>query len=109
MARRLVDALHDALDVASSSGSIQSNGVVDREGDEGFAVAVRDVAGWQRPGESERQVGWAGTAIAADDRGGFRTATAEAGTAPWQPEPFGAAEYPVQHVGSDDRDDIGVG
>ena len=45
-----------------------------------------------------------------DDGGGFRAATtAEVDAALRQRELFGAAEYPMQHVGSDDRDDVDVG
>ena len=48
-------------------------------------------------------------AIDVDDRGGFCAATPEAHSALRQPELFGAAEYPVQQVVSDDRDDVDVG
>ena len=48
-------------------------------------------------------------AIEVDDGGGFRAATtAEVDVALRQRELFGAAEYSVQHVGSDDRDDVDV-
>ena len=48
--------------------------------------------------------------IDVDDGGGFRTATpAEVDAALQQRELFGAAEYSVQHVGSDDRDDVDFG
>ena len=56
----LVDALHDALDVASPAGRLQhgSGGGVDREDmHEGLAVPVRGVAGWERSGGAEQQVG----------------------------------------------------
>ena len=49
-------------------------------------------------------------AIEVDDGGGFRAATAaEVDAALRQRELFGAAEYSVRHVGSDDRDDVDVG
>ena len=50
-------------------------------------------------------------AIEVDDGGGFRAATtAEVYAALLrQRELFGAAEYPVQRVGPDDRDDVDVG
>ena len=48
--------------------------------------------------------------IEVDDGGGFRAATmAEVDAALRQRELFGAAEYSVRHVGSDDRDDVDVG
>ena len=49
-------------------------------------------------------------AIEVDDGVGFRAATtAEVDAALRQRELFGAAEYSVRHVGSDDRDDVDVG
>ena len=96
-------------------------------------VPVRGLAGWERSGGAERQVG-AGPgprslpvriperrwrvlgrgrgllAIEVDDGGGFRAATtAEVDAGLRQRELFGAPEYSVQHVGSDDHDDVDVG
>ena len=45
-----------------------------------------------------------------DDGDGFRAATmAEVDAALRQRTLFGAAEYPVRHVGLDDRDDVDIG
>ena len=49
-------------------------------------------------------------AIEVDDGSGFRPATAvEVDAALRQRELFGAAEYPVQRVRADDRDDVDAG
>ena len=100
---------------------------------EGLAVPVRGVAGWECSGGAERQVGpvrdresllgrmperrWRVLgrgrglcAIEVNDGGGCRAATmSEVDAAPAAAGAVRAAEYQVQRVSADDGDDVAAG